>query len=109
MFFCHQAVFVRTELMKQYPYDTRFKTSADFYFFKFCYLTKKKFQHIPIVISVYDRTGISNTHRIAGLKENIQVIRENWTKAGIRLKFLIKLHFVIYWNSIRTWIKKNRI
>ena len=22
---------------------------------------------------------------------------------------LIKLHFVIYWNSIRTWIKKNRI
>ncbi len=35
MFFCHQAVFVRTELMKQYPYDTRFKMSADFYFFKF--------------------------------------------------------------------------
>lgn len=33
MFFCHQAVFVRTELMKQYPYDTRFKMSADFYFF----------------------------------------------------------------------------
>lgn len=108
MFFCHQAVFVRTELMKQYPYDTRFKMSADFYFFKFCYLTKKKFQHIPIVISVYDRTGISNTHRIAGLKENIQVIRE-LDKGWDKIKFLIKLHFVIYWNSIRTWIKKNRI
>lgn len=108
MFFCHQEVFVRTELMKQYPYDTRFKMSADFYFFKFCYLTKKKFQHIPIVISVYDRTGISNTHRIAGLKENIQVIRE-LDKGWDKIKFLIKLHFVIYWNSIRTWIKKNRI
>ena len=108
VFFCHQAVFVRTELMKQYPYDTRFKMSADFYFFKFCYLTKKKFQHIPIVISVYDRTGISNTHRIAGLKENIQVIRE-LDKGWDKIKFLIKLHFVIYWNSIRTWIKKNRI
>lgn len=94
--------------MKQYPYDTRFKMSADFYFFKFCYLTKKKFQHIPIVISVYDRTGISNTHRIAGLKENIQVIRE-LDKGWDKIKFLIKLHFVIHWNSIRTWIKKNRI
>lgn len=108
MFFCHQAVFVRTELMKAHPFDTRFKMSADFYFFKFCYLTKKKFQHIPVTVSVYDRTGISNTRRIEGLKENIRVIQE-LDKGWDKMKFLCKLYFVIGWNKIRTSIKRNKV
>ena len=100
MFFCHQAAFVRTAIMKQHPFDTRFTMSADFYFFKFCYLTQKKFRHLPVVVSVYDRTGISNKYRIKGLKENIQVIKE-LDKGWEKIKFLLKLYFVIYWNRIR--------
>lgn len=100
MFFCHQAAFVRTAIMKQHPFDTRFTMSADFYFFKLCYLTQKKFRHLPVVVSVYDRTGISNKYRIKGLKENIQVIKE-LDKGWEKIKFLLKLYFVIYWNRIR--------
>lgn len=107
MFFCHQAVFVRTVLMKEHPFDTRFKMSADFYFFKFCYLTNRKFRHIPVIVSIYDRTGISNTRRIEGLKENIRVIQE-LDKGWNKIKFLCKLYFVIGWNKIRTSIKRNK-
>lgn len=107
MFFCHQAVFVRTELMKAHPFDTRFKMSADFYFFKICYLTKKKFHHIPVTVSIYDRTGISNIRRIEGLKENIRVIQE-LDKGWDKIKFLCKLYFVIGWNKIMTNMKRNR-
>lgn len=100
MYFCHQAAFVRTALMKEIPFDTRFRMSADFHFFKKCYLTGKKFLHIPVAVADYDHTGVSNTNRIKGLQDNIRVIRE-LDKGKEKWKFLCKLYYVIFWIKLR--------
>ena len=100
MYFCHQAAFVKTELIKQRTFDEKYKMSADFKFFKKCYLDGYKFYHINYPVVIYDTSGISNTNRKAGIKENIAVIKE--TDKGIeKLKFLLRLYFVIVWMKIR--------
>ena len=63
MYFCHQAAFVRTAIMKEHLFDVRFRMSADFYFFKRCYLSGCRFLHVHVPVAVYDRTGVSNTRK----------------------------------------------
>lgn len=100
MYFCHQAAFVQTRLLKQMPFDTRFQMSADFYFFKYCYLSGYKFRHIPVTIALYDSHGVSNRQRLKGLYENIRVIKE-LDKGWDKIRFLLKLYYVIYWIKLR--------
>lgn len=86
MYYCHQAVFTRTQCLRDFPFDTSHKMSADFKQSKQLFLAGKSFRHIPIVVTDYDTTGISNTRRSNGLLDNIKVIREtdSW-KEQVRL------------------------
>jgi len=100
MYFCHQSAFVKTTLIQKNLFDEKYKMSADFKFFKKCYLNNYKFCNMNFPIVVYDTSGISNTNRKAGIKENISVIKE--TDKGIeKIKFLLRLYFVIIWMKIR--------
>jgi len=76
MYYCHQAVFTRTQCLRDFPFDINHRMSADFKQSKQLFLAGKSFRHIPIVITAYDTTGISNTRRSDGLLDNIKVIRE---------------------------------
>lgn len=94
MFFCHQSCFVRTELMRKYSFDCRFKYSADFNFFKKCYKDGCVFLHLHSPLICYDFNGVSNQNRKAALRDNIAVIKgldsglEKWMFIG-RLRFSI--------------------
>ena len=60
--FIHQSVIVRTELLKQYPFDCSFRIVADLKFFKTLREQSCKFFHIDKIISVYDaKEGISDS------------------------------------------------
>ena len=100
MYFCHQAAVTKTAIMKEMPFDTRFKMSADLFFFKQCYYKNYRFKHIPKPLVFYDKTGVSNTNRLAGLYDNVAVIKAI-DKAPQKQLFLLKLYFVIYWNRLR--------
>ena len=100
MFFCHQSGYTRTQILREHPFDLRFKLSADFYFFKYCYQKGYHFTHIPEPLTIYDRNGVSNTHRLVGLYDNVRVIKE-LDKGFEKFKLLTKLYFVIYWNKLR--------
>jgi hypothetical protein len=82
MYYCHQAAFTRTQCLRDFPFDISHRMSADFKQSKQLFLSGKTFRHIPVVITAYDTTGISNTRRSAGLLDNIKVIREtdSWTE-----------------------------
>lgn len=95
MFFCHQSSFTRTEIMKSQLFDSSYSMYADLLFFKQCYYKGLKFYHIPIPIVKYDSNGISNTNRIAGLKENIDIIKAV-DKFPFKYLFLARLQFVIF-------------
>lgn len=94
IFFCHQAAFVRTELMRQMPFERRFRYSADFYFFKKCWKDGRKFLHLNEAIACYDTSGVSNREREKALRENIAVVKE--LDRGVeRLVFVFRLRFTI--------------
>ena len=101
MICCHQALFTRTTLLKDMPFDTSYRLSADFKFFKQMYLRAVPMLYIPVIIARFDTHGASNTHRTEGLRENIRVIKE--TDAGLweRFGFIIRLQFTILWSKLR--------
>ena len=106
--FCHQAVFTRTSLLRSFPLDEKYKLSADFKLYKQLSLKKVVFKRLPIPITIYDRTGLSNSQRSRGLAENIAIIKEidNWQE---KLRLLPRLYFVKSWTSIRHILKKKKI
>lgn len=104
--FCHQAVFTRTSLLKSFPFDEKYKMSADFKLYKQLNRENATFRRLPLPITIYDRTGLSNSQRARGLGENIAVIKEidNWQD---RLRLLPRLYFVKNWAAIRHSLKKK--
>ncbi len=99
MYFCHQAAFAKTSILRKMPFDTRFRMSADFHFFKRCYLMGYRFRHVPVTVAVYDSHGVSHTQRIKGLQDNIRVVKA-LDKGWNRIKFLCKLYYVVCWLRI---------
>lgn len=107
MYFCHQSAFTKTSILKEMPFDTRFSMSSDLHFFKRCYYKRLKFKHMKLPVAIYDRGGISNTNRLAGLLDNVAVIKEI-DKAPKKYKFLLKLYFVITRIRISNIFKRSK-
>jgi glycosyltransferase involved in cell wall biosynthesis len=99
MFFCHQSAFVKTGILHQYLFDEHYRMSADLKFFKQCYYDKCLFRHLNFPVVIYDTSGISNTSREKGLRENIAVVKE-MDKGFDKILFLLRLYFVIYWRKL---------
>lgn len=76
MFYCHQAVFTRTECLQAFPFDIQHRYSADFKQAKQLFLAGKSFKHIPLAVAHFDTNGVSNVHRSRGLWDNIRVVCE---------------------------------
>ena len=61
--FCHQASFSRTNLMKKYGFDTKYKICADRNFFYIAYINKAIFEYIDINVSNYEaEEGVSSVN-----------------------------------------------
>jgi glycosyltransferase involved in cell wall biosynthesis len=99
MHFCHQSAFVKICLLNIFPFDEKYKMSADFKFFKECYHDDRKFVHVNFPIVIYDTSGVSNVRRRKGLWENIAVIKEIDT-VPVKYLFLLRLYFVIFWRML---------
>lgn len=74
MVFGHQASFVKAELMKEWKFDTSFKSSADYHFFYQAYKKNRKFQYIPLEVAYYEgETGMSVKNHLVAYKEDAQI------------------------------------
>ena len=94
MFCCHQSTFVRTSLMKAGGFDINHPLSADFTFFKQCFVSGCRFRYVGGPVAIFDKSGISNVHRVRGLRDNVQVIKE-LDQGVLRVKHLVKLYYTI--------------
>jgi glycosyltransferase involved in cell wall biosynthesis len=99
MHFCHQSAFVKMYLLDMFPFDEKYKMSADLKFVKECYYDDRKFVHVNFPTVIYDTSGVSNVHRRKGLWENIAVIKEIDTEP-VKYLFLLRLYFVIFWRTL---------
>lgn len=74
--FCHQACFLPTKMMKEYLYDTHYKSAADF-----LVLTRFKkdscpFINIHHIVSICTMDGVSNTKIKRSYQETVQIKKE---------------------------------
>ena len=74
---CHQSLFVKTKLMKKYPYNTFYSISADYEFLLKMYQLEKKFQYIEEPIANYLRNGFSDQNQVQWYLENLTLMMNN--------------------------------
>lgn len=74
---CHQSLFVKTALMRQYPYNTFYRISADYEFLLKMYKLGKKFQYIEEPIANYLRNGFSDQNQVRWYLENLTLMMNN--------------------------------
>jgi len=99
MYFCHQSAFVKLDLLCRFPFDEKYRLSADLKFFKQCRKDNREFVKLDFPVIIYDISGLSNTNRERGLRENISVVKE--MDNGLeKYKFFLRLYFVIYWRRL---------
>lgn len=66
---CHQSLFVRTRLARQYPFDLHYQVAADYNMVRQIYSNGWDFIYIPKPISIFDTTGYSSHNRIKQIDE----------------------------------------
>lgn len=100
MYFCHQSCFAKRNCLIDYPFDLKYRFSADFNFCKILTLLNKKFTQLDFPVAIYDMTGISNTRRSSGLKENIEVVKEH-DNFFSKIRLLPRLYYVYWYTKMR--------
>ena len=100
MFYCHQSAFVKTNCLREFPFDIKHRMSADFKQVKQLYLSGKRFRQLDFPVANFDTQGVSNRNRSAGLYDNIRVIRET-DSLWEQVKLLPRLYFTYLLCKIR--------
>lgn len=106
MSFCHQSSIVKSNLFKSKKFDISYKFSADFDFFKFCYLKNKKFFFINKFISKVTAGGYSDSFRQEVLNENIKILKKYRQINLIFLVYIMKVR-ESFTKMIKSLIPKN--
>ncbi len=74
---CHQSLFIKTDLMKQHPFNTLYKISADYEFMLKMYQNGKKLQYIEEPIANYLTNGFSDQNQIRWYLEVLTLMMNN--------------------------------
>lgn len=62
---CHQAMFVRTSLLKDSPYDVRYRVLADYAKWRQFMLEGRPFQYVPLTVCRFQTGGLSGAKTLA--------------------------------------------
>ena len=89
--FCHQSVFVKSNILKKRSFSLKYRFSSDFDFFYYCYLSRKKFQKIDYIISKVKSGGFADKNRQMVFNENLIIIKKKGNKSLLYLLYLKKI------------------
>tara|TARA_E500000178_G_scaffold81156_1_gene79427 strand:+ start:2897 stop:3676 length:780 start_codon:yes stop_codon:yes gene_type:complete len=99
--FSHQSTFVKKDLLKQYPFNTKYKFASDFDFYLKLFKFNKKFCYVDQFISINKYGGISDINRIKVYLEFKNVIfTRNYNFFNIS-----KINGLIFINFLKKIIK----
>jgi glycosyltransferase involved in cell wall biosynthesis len=114
--FCHQATFVRTKLMKTYPFDQRYTLSSDFDFLYKAFMMKRKFQYFPCIICHFDyRDGASVKNALTSIRERKQIVLkwefsfQKWIYYSLYIKYVHLSSFIknVLGERITEWLIRS--
>lgn len=103
---CHQALFVRTALMKETPFDTKYRISADHDFILKMFRRKYIFHYLDMAIAKYLLEGVSDTQILRLRIEGLAVLLANDIPDDEIVQSPWYLNFV---NDIKTGETQHRI
>lgn len=75
--FCHQSCFVQMVHLKEFGFSDKYKIAGDLDLFLKLYKKKLSFLYCDLLISEFDRSGVSNSQWYTALNENYLVIKDN--------------------------------
>jgi glycosyltransferase involved in cell wall biosynthesis len=75
--FCHQAVIVNTQLMKEYRFNSNYKIAADFDLFQRLVKDRKEFHYENTTMALFEGGGVSSEMDRLYVKEYLSVIFKN--------------------------------
>lgn len=101
--FCHQSVFIETNLHKKHLFDISYRSSGDYELFWRLYHNGVTFRYIPVIVSIFDATdGISKDNYRLVMRENARIWGIN-KKIGWKCKYFISIAYI----ELRKIIKKS--
>lgn len=77
MSLCHQACFIRGDLIRAQLYQEKYRIGADYDFFLKLYLQGQKFQKSPHIFCLYSKEGLSSTDLVYSYQEFLEIRRAN--------------------------------
>ncbi len=90
MTFSHQSVFIRTSVLKKYPFDLKYRIVSDFNQIINIYMDNYKFHYFPQPFSLVTISGLSYSNIYTTL-EQIRVVKSNKPFSLKVLYFILKL------------------
>ena len=96
----HQACLIKTQLMKEYRYDTKYRCAGDFHLFCRFFVDGRTFRNVSCIIPICTMDGFSNTEIKVSYKEAVQVKKELGMKDFLRRD----TNFRIWFMGVKQWI-----
>jgi len=75
--FCHQTLFVQTDIMTKNPFDTHYRLAADHNFILKMYKSQKKFEYINRTIAIFSLGGFAESNEFLMNIESLKVLLDN--------------------------------
>lgn len=97
--FCHQSCFVRTDLLKQMPFDLNYRYVADYDLLSKLYRSGVSFVYYPEVISLFTvGEGASFTHAYTSIREHYSLpqLEVKGSRRAAYLKKVVKWTLSLY-------------
>ena len=92
--FSHQGVFCKTNILKKFNFDLKFKIIADQAFFYKCQLQGFTFFKLPHILGIIEPGGYSEQKPLLVMQEKIKLLNDTKTKS-ISKSFIILRDFLI--------------
>lgn len=113
--FCHQAAFIRSDLMRKWKYDEKYRICADYDFFKKVHDCGFSFKYIDYPVAYYDMDGISANNLLLFCEER-RAIGDyisffSYMKMWIRSKFqkmFPQLYYSLFYYNRRLKINRSK-
>lgn len=103
--FCHQALFTRTQRLRERPFDTSLRIAADYKFMVQAYLENLNFEDLDQEICRIEPPGISGQQIWRRLTEKCMVAKEAFPEKPVLL-FTLKQGVLEYWHRLRRSMSK---
>jgi glycosyltransferase involved in cell wall biosynthesis len=85
---CHQSTFIRASLLKEHPYDERYRVGGDYDFLLWAYTRGARYRQVDECVALFQNGGCADSHRAVMMLERA---RTQYKYGFIRLRRFVRL------------------